>query len=491
MLNVQKICKSYNDKTILDGVSLAVNRGEIVALIGENGTGKTTLLKIILGEIQPDSGAVNLHGETVGYVAQELEESGDAVQAFSPDTPAWRIKYALGLVGLDTLKLSARTDKLSGGQRTRLSLARVLTHEPEPDYLLLDEPTNNLDSDGIKWLEQFISSYKGGILLVSHDRAFINKVADRVVEIERGTLKQYGGNYDFYKEQKAVEWQAAIDEYGKFADEKKRLSKLRNQKASQMQSVSGKKFDKIKYEDKMTIFSFNKDNSQKGLGRQLRSIDSRLQQLGEVEKPEKTKEYQVRIQGEPVARHKSIVKLIGIRKAYDRELFAGINFELRGNERVHLKGANGSGKTTLLKIIANVIKPDSGDIEVGAGVRVGYFSQDVDGLDYTLSGFANLQSVNNDSTAIYAQARSLGLLAEDLKRRPSQLSRGQQAKLGFAKLLLAANNLLILDEPTNHLDIATKERLESALQNYAGAILVASHDKYFLQAIGITATRHI
>lgn len=484
MFTLQHIHKSFEDKIILNDISFAVNPGEVIALIGENGAGKTTLLKVILGELQPDTGTVSMHHENIGYVPQEASLGSAIKDSFEAGTEEWQIDYALELVGLDKKPKNTKVSHLSGGQKTRLAFAKVLASEPTT--LLLDEPTNNLDRSGLVWLEQFIKSFRGSIVLVSHDRSFINRVATKVVELHNGKLTQYGGDYDFYKAQKEIERQTELAEYEQFMDEKKRLTRLRNQKASMMQQTSGERYDRLKGIPKMA-FNAQKNAAQRSFGKQLKAIDSRLEQLDEIERPESVKNYKVALAGD-VPSSKLIIKLENIHKSYGSPVLSAVGIEIRGDERLHISGPNGSGKTTLLKIAAGLMKPDVGEVVIGAGVGVGYFSQDVDGLDYKLTGFENLQLSEASSTAIYREARSLGLTEKDLRKKPSELSRGQQAKLGFAKLLLASNQLLILDEPTNHLDIPTRERIEAALQNYDGAMLVASHDEYFLQQIEISRT---
>ncbi len=486
MLSSQHIHKSYEKKSVLEDINFAVNPGEVTALIGENGAGKTTLLKIILGEIQPDSGTVRLHNEVVGYVPQEPLGEDLVRDCFDKTVEQWRIDYALEIAGLASLPSNIEIESLSGGQKTRLALARVLASNQEPTILLFDEPTNNLDVDGLKWLESFIKSFKGGIIIVSHDRIFINKVATKVIELDKGKLKQYGGDYDFYKAQKEIERQTKIAQYERFIDEKKRLLKLYSQKANQMRSTSSQRYDRRMGVPKIS-FNSSRNAAERNTGQQLRALNSRTERLEEVDRPESIKRYKVDLDGQ-TTQNKLILRLKNIRKTYYSTLFSNFDLEIRGKDRVHIKGTNGCGKTTLLEIAAGLLEPDLGEVQRGVNVRIGYFSQDVEGLDYDRTGLENLRATEAGNTTIYREARRLGLSEQDLKKKPTSLSRGQQAKLGFAKLLLGANHLLILDEPTNHLDIPTRENIEAALRGYEGAILTASHDEYFLQQIGIHHT---
>lgn len=482
MFALQHIHKSYKDKLVLDDISLSVNAGEVIALIGENGAGKTTLLKIMLGELKPDSGTVSLHHQVVGYVPQEAEPKGIIQDGFGNQTENWKVDYALSIVELEGAPKTRTVASLSGGQKTRLALAKVLAKDPEPTMLLLDEPTNNLDADGLLWLEQFIKNFKGGIILVSHDRNFINKVATSIIELHKGTLKQYGGSYDFYKQQKEIEYQTELAKYESNVEERKRLEKAIKTQSDKSQHAH--KHIKRNDNDKCQRDFFRNRVTVK-LGQNAKMLQGRLEQLEEIEKPETSKDYSFKIGGS-VPPTKLILRSNDLVKDYGDKTLIYPDLEIRGTERLNIKGANGSGKTTLLKITAGSLAPDSGSIVLAQSIKIGYFSQDVNGLDYNLNNFENLEITGASSTAIYREARSLGLDENDLRKKPDELSRGQQAKLSFAKLLLFKNQLLILDEPTNHLDLPTREKIESALANYRGAMLIASHDKYFIKTIKVT-----
>lgn len=484
MFALQHIHKSYRDKPVLEDVSLSVSPGEVIALIGENGAGKTTLLNVILGSLKPDSGSVVLHHEVVGYVPQEAEAVGTIQDSFDISVEEWKADYALSLVGLESVPKSRAITDLSGGQKTRLALAKVLATEPEPTVLLLDEPTNNLDADGLVWLEQFIRDFKGGIVLVSHDRNFINKVATSIVELRKGKFKQYGGDYDFYKHQKEIGYQTELAKYESNVEERKRLEKAIKAQSDKSQRIH--KNIKRPDNDKAQRDYFKNRLTVK-FGQNAKMLQGRLEQLDGVKKPEYIKNYAIKLSGS-VPPTKLIVRAESVTKKYENKELTYPNFEIRGTERLLIQGINGSGKTTLLKMLAGLTKSTNGEITFGHSIKYGYFSQDVSGLDDSLTNFENLEITGANSTAIYGEARSLGLDESELKKKPNELSRGQQAKLSFAKLLLTQNQLLILDEPTNHLDIPTSEKIETALQNYQGAMLVASHDKYFCRQIGIQST---
>jgi len=480
MLTLQQIQKSFDDKLVLDNVSLSVNTGEVVALIGENGSGKTTLIEIMTGNIKPDSGEVNRYNEIIGYVPQDVI-LGTTVQESFGNIEDWRIDYALSLVGMLNISKSMLVANLSGGQKTRLSIAKILSSDESPTTLLLDEPTNNLDSQGIAWLQTFIKTFNGSVLVTSHDRSFINHVATVVLEIHHGKIKQYRGNYDFYYQQKQIERSSELKLYQQNIEEKNRLKRLKNQKYSMVTEVTNERFDKIKHESKAG-FHNSKNTAQNNLGKQLKSLDSRLERIESIQKPDRREDYKINLLGE-INSSKLLLRLENISKSFNKIVLNNINLEIRGKNRILVKGFNGSGKTTLLKIAAGLILPDYGEVIVGNDVAIGYFSQDVYSLNHSISVLDNLLLSGQPTKHIFRSARSLGLNEDDMMKTPGTLSRGQQAKVAFTKMLLSPNHLLILDEPTNHLDIHTRESIETALQNYDGAILVASHDEYFISKI--------
>jgi len=476
--NLRHIYKSFPNSSVLEDVSLAINSGEVVALIGENGAGKTTLLEILRGELKPDAGSVQAIG-AIGYIPQEAVLGKTIKESFSAATLSWQIGYALERVGLGTKELSTLVSTLSGGQKTRLAFATVLAQDTEPSLLLLDEPTNNLDTEALVWLAGFIQSFGGAVLLVSHDREFVNSTATKIAELHSGRLTQYGGDYDFYHQQKELKQAAEQAHYQQNIEERNHLTKAITAQREKGKNTHEniKRSDNDKYQR-----DFFRNRVTNKFGQQARALEKRLGQLDDVERPEFSKDYKVVIGGE-VDRSKLVLQLNEIEKGFPKPVLEGVNLELRGSERVHVQGKNGSGKTTLLTITAGRVQPDNGEVTYGAGICVGYFSQDVDGLDHKTTGLKNLVKTEAPMTNIFRAARSLGLTVADLKKHVSELSRGQQAKLGIAKLLLASHHLLILDEPTNHLDIPTREQIESALQQYKGAILFASHDKYFAKKL--------
>ncbi len=477
--NLRHIYKSFPNKAVLEDVSLSISPGEVLALIGANGAGKTTLLEILRRELKPDAGSIQTSG-AIGYVPQEAVLGMTIQESFSPTTESWQISYALERVGLGDNELSAQVSTLSGGQKTRLAFATVLAQDPEPSLLILDEPTNNLDAEGLVWLANFVRSFDGAVLLVSHDREFVNKTANKVAELHNAKLTMYGGDYDFYRQQKELEEAAAVARYQQNIEERHALNRaIRDQREKGKHTHEHMK----KRNDHDTAQrDFFKNRVTNKFGQQARALEKRLDQLEDVERPEFAKDYRIVLGGE-VDSGKLVLSLSEICKGFAKPVLKDIDLEIRGGERVQVQGQNGSGKTTLLTIAAGRSKPDIGEVTYGTGISVGYFSQDVDGLDHGTTGLENLTATESQMTNIFREARSLGLTDTDLKKPVNELSRGQQAKLGFAKLLLASHHLLILDEPTNHLDIPTREQIEVALSKYRGAILFASHDKYFAKKL--------
>ncbi len=476
--NLRHIYKSFPNKSVLEDVSLSISPQEVVALIGANGAGKTTLLEILRGELMPDAGSVQAFG-AIGYVPQEAILGKTIQQSFSATTQSWQINYALERVGLSDKELNTPVSTLSGGQKTRLAFAAVLAQDPEPSLLLLDEPTNNLDAEGLVWLSDFVRTFDGAVLLVSHDREFVNKTATKIAELHNAKLTMYGGDYDFYRQQKELEQASAVALYQQNIEERSHLAKAIS--AQRENSKHAHEHFKSSDNDKMQNHYFKNRVTVK-YGKQARMLEKRLDQLEEIERPESSKNYRIVLGGE-VDSDKMVLRLEDICKAYPELVLNKVSLEIRGGERVHVQGKNGSGKTTLLTIAAGRVPNDSGEVNYGHGISVGYFSQDVDGLDHATTGLENLMVTEAQMTNIFREARSLGLADTDLKKLVSELSRGQQAKLGFAKLLLGSHHLLILDEPTNHLDIPTREQIEAALQQYKGAVLFASHDKYFAKKL--------
>ena len=486
MIRVNNLSFELFAEPLFEKVSFTIKRGDKIGLVGPNGAGKTTILKIILDQLEPDEGSVKIENEKLGYLSQELPfQPNDTVGGFLGFSDKAKIQNALSKVSLNapvsfsvngeqkqiraTEKLdeSFRVSSLSGGQKTKLALAKILL--TRPTILILDEPTNHLDFRGLEWLEKFVNGYSGGVLVISHDRRFLDNTVNKILELDRvnNRFAEYSGNYTDYmisKEKQIARWD---DEYEKQQKHKQRLEQwltLKRQEAS----MGG---DRKK-------------------GKQIRAMEKRLQRevySDELKKPKTEKAIKNLDFGGSVHSDKLILRLENICKKFgNKEVLKGVSFELRGKDHVLLRGENGSGKTTIIKIINGLIKPDSGEIKFGKSVNLGYFAQEHEVLDFEKNieeeflSTPRLKKLDKDSRKILGAFLFSG---SDVFKKVSSLSLGERVRLIFAKLTNQQNELLVLDEPTNHLDIFSREAIEDALTDYDGAILMVSHDRYFLDKI--------
>lgn len=498
-IKVQKLCKSFGVRDIFSDVTFELRRGERIGLIGANGAGKSTLLKCLMGEEDYDSGVFTVsEGETIGYLQQDiafdgavtlrraitdawqdvldaerqLAETEKAMQA-RPDDEDLMNKYArlqerfewlggyeyeamsrkivsgLGF-GADDLDRPVR--EFSGGQKTRVNLAKALVRRP--DYLFLDEPTNHLDMDMLEWLEGYLVSYGGGILIVSHDRYFLDRVATGIIELEQGRIRQYKGNYSRYAVQKKEQRKALEKAY------KKQQEHIRETEEYIRKYKAGIK------------------------AKQARGRQSQLSRLERIELTPEEETLRFRFAPAEECGQKVLVLDHICGGAGGRRLFENLSLLLRRGESAALIGPNGTGKTTLLRLIMGEIDADSGFVTLGSRVRIGYFAQEHTDLH---GAWTVLEEIMNDFAFGEDEARSvLGRFlfqGDDVFTVIDSLSGGEQARLALLKLFLQGPNFLILDEPTNHLDIPTREVLEQALQEFGGTYLVVSHDRYFLDKI--------
>lgn len=485
MISVADLSKSFHEKEILNNVSFSLKNNEVVGLVGKNGVGKSTLLKILMGEIKADAGKIETGGEIIGYLPQFFDFGDQTIEDFLQQNDSlleYKIDKVLGLLGLSKVNRNQKANELSGGQKTRLYLASVLLQEPT--FLVLDEPTNNLDLDGLLWLEDFIKQFKGCVFLTSHDRAFLDNTVDQILEMDGGKVKSYGGNYTFYREKKLEEAKAYLQKYKQNIDEIKRLEELIIEKQNRIQKLAK---DKGRDHERFEKGFFQNRATKKAAGSKG-GLESRLTRIEKLEKPKNGINYPFGFVG-ATPNDKFIVGVKNLSKEFSgREIIQDVSFSVIGHQHVWLAGANGSGKSTLLNIILGNLLPDDGGIALGADVSMGYFSQDIENFDLEKTGVEELRSLGIPEPECFKAAAALHLSATDLKKQIKELSRGQIAKLGFVKLLMSSNQLLILDEPTNHLEIETREEIEEALKGYLGAILIASHDRYFLEEIGIDRT---
>lgn len=460
ILNAEKISKTYGEKVLFDKVVLGVNKGDKIGVIGVNGTGKSTFLKIIAGIEEPDAGEiVSGRGVTVSYLAQAPQfNSGDTIVGYvikdknnASEAEAKTILTKLGITDFD-----AAINTLSGGQRKRIALARTLVSPAE--VLILDEPTNHLDSDMVIWLEEYIKKFKGELIMVTHDRYFLDNVTNRIVELDGGKLYGYDTNYSGFLELKTQR------EEMERATEAKRANILRRelewirrgcQARSTKQQARIDRYEDMKEASRQARASFEN----KAL--EMNSVSTRL--------------------GKKTIELSDICKSFGEKKVIDDFTYIFLR-----DDRIGIIGKNGCGKSTLMKIITGNLKPDSGSVEIGDTVRIGYFMQENEPLDEKMTVLEFVRSIGEYVTTATGKATASQMCEKFLFGPKSQwtpiskLSGGEKRRLYLLSVLMSAPNVLILDEPTNDLDIETLEILEDYLDGFAGIVIVVSHDRYFL-----------
>ena len=460
ILNAEKISKTYGEKVLFDKVVLGVNKGDKIGVIGVNGTGKSTFLKIIAGIEEPDAGEiVSGRGVTVSYLAQAPQfNPGDTIVGYvikdknnASEAEAKTILTKLGITNFD-----AAINTLSGGQRKRIALARTLVSPAE--VLILDEPTNHLDSDMVIWLEEYIKKFKGELIMVTHDRYFLDNVTNRIVELDGGKLYGYDTNYSGFLELKTQR------EEMERATEAKRANILRRelewirrgcQARSTKQQARIDRYEDMKEASRQARASFEN----KAL--EMNSVSTRL--------------------GKKTIELSDICKSFGEKKVIDDFTYIFLR-----DDRIGIIGKNGCGKSTLMKIITGNLKPDSGSVEIGDTVRIGYFMQENEPLDEKMTVLEFVRSIGEYVTTATGKATASQMCEKFLFGPKSQwtpiskLSGGEKRRLYLLSVLMSAPNVLILDEPTNDLDIETLEILEDYLDGFAGIVIVVSHDRYFL-----------
>ncbi len=503
VLACNNISKSFGMDEIIKNASFHIEEREKAAIVGINGAGKTTLLRIIMGEYQADSGEVIIAKDrTIGYLAQHQKLSGDntiydellsvkkdiieleqkirrlelemhskegveletVMEAYSKSTHQFELQngYAyksevvgvLKGLGFDESDFEKKMNTLSGGQKTRVALGRLLLSKP--DIIMLDEPTNHLDMNSIAWLENYLVNYDGSVIIVAHDRYFLDKVVTKVIEVERGIVSVFSGNYSDYAAKKKQLMDAKLKEYY-------------NQQRD------------IKHQDEVIakLKSFNREKS-------IKRAESREKLLDKIEVIDKpiTEQETMHFKLEPAKESgNDVLSVEGLSKAFGgNRLFDNVSFEIKKGEKVALIGNNGTGKTTILKIINHIIDADAGKVKLGANVEIGYYDQEHNVLHMDKTAFDEIGDAYPDmtNTQIRNMLACFLFTGDDVFKKISDLSGGERGRVSLAKLMLSNANFLILDEPTNHLDIMSKEILESALNRYTGTVLYVSHDRYFI-----------
>jgi ATPase subunit of ABC transporter with duplicated ATPase domains len=506
MISFSNISKQYGKQLIFVDASFQLNPGEKVGLVGPNGSGKTTLFRMVVGEEEPDDGEVSVPKRlTIGYFRQDVEEmsgrpvldeaiagSGrigdlhheledlqkgledpsrldemDQILArfgevqeeyehlggYSLEAQAREVLHGLGF---SDNQIDGDVGALSGGWKMRVALARVLLGRP--DVLLMDEPTNHLDIESIIWLEQFLKSYPGALLMTSHDREFMNRIVSRIAEINAGEIITYSGNYDFYERERAIQdanLQAAFTrQQAMLAKEQRFIDRFRTHAAKAAQ------------------------------------VQSRIKALDKIEKVELPRKRQV-VKFEfrvPPRSGDQVAVIEDLHKSYGTQtIYRGFNLTIRRGERWAVMGRNGAGKTTLLKMIAGASEPDGGSVTLGASLTMGYFAQQaLDVLDPDLTIIEQLQRdfPQDGIGSLRTLAGAFQFSGDDVDKRIGALSGGEKSRLAMARMLYNPPNFLVLDEPTNHLDLATKEMLVEALKDFEGTMIFVSHDRTFLRGLG-------
>ena len=505
MIRIDNISKQNGHQILFIEASAALHKGEKIGLVGPNGAGKTTLFRMIAGTEQPDEGQVSVdRGLTIGYFSQDVGEmSGHSavaevmegagpvsavaaelkeleaamtdpdragemdeilerygeVQARFEELDGYaldaRAREVLSGLGFSQEMMDGDVGNLSGGWKMRVALARILLMRP--DGMLLDEPSNHLDLESLIWLESFLKGYEGALLMTSHDREFMNRVVNKVIEIDGGGLTSYSGDYEFYAQQRAM-------------NEKQQQAQFERQQAMLAKE--------IKFIERF-----------KARASHAAQVQSRVKKLDKIERVEPPKRRQAIAfdfmppprSGDDVASLKSVHKSYGSKRIYE-----GLDFHIARTERWCVLGINGAGKSTLLKLVTGSTEPDDGTVTVGGSVKMGYFAQHaMDLIDGERTVFEELDY--SFPQAGQGQLRTLagcfGFSGDDVEKRCRVLSGGEKARLVMAKMLFDPPNFLVLDEPTNHLDIATKEMLIAALSRYEGTMLFVSHDRHFLAAL--------
>jgi ATPase subunit of ABC transporter with duplicated ATPase domains len=505
MIRLDNISKQIGHQILFIEASAALQKGEKIGLVGPNGAGKTTLFRMITGEELPDEGQVAVdRGVTIGYFSQDVGEMsgrsavsevmdgagpvsavaaelreleaamGDParaddmeaiierygeVQARFEELDGYalegRAREVLSGLSFSQEMMDGDVGALSGGWKMRVALARILLMRP--DAMLLDEPSNHLDLESLIWLEQFLKGYEGALLMTSHDREFMNRIVNKIVEIDGGSLTTYSGNYEFYEQQRAL-------------SEKQQQAQFERQQA-------------------MLAKEINFIERFKARASHAAQVQSRVKKLEKIERVEPPRRRQaVSFDFLPAPRSgEDVVSLKNVQKGYgSRNIYEGFDFQVRRRERWCVMGINGAGKSTLLKLVAGSTPPDNGMVTLGGSVKMGYFAQHaMDLLDGERTVFESLEDSfpQAGQGSLRALAGCFGFSGDDVEKKCRVLSGGEKARLVMAKMLFDPPNFLVLDEPTNHLDMATKEMLITALSQYEGTMLFVSHDRHFLAAL--------
>jgi ATP-binding cassette subfamily F protein 3 len=519
ILNINNLKKEYGIETVLKNFSLNVNQGESVALIGPNGSGKTTIFRIITDQEYFSEGTVSIRNDIeIGYldqlpdfkaeltIYQELEKVFEAVkkqikemkrleekiahhgervdesEIHSDNLEATMREYSLlqrkfekGVgyeyqskirqvaagMGFDEEEIQEKTlDQLSGGEKTRVGLAKLLLMEP--DLLLLDEPTNHLDLKSVEWLENYLNSYQGSLLIISHDRYFLDNTIERIVEIKNGKNEDYSGNYSYYQKERKRRYEQRLREY---KNQQKKIKDLE---------------DAI---EQLYIWGRSRDSEK--MFKRAKAMEKRLERIDRIEKPRlKGKKMKLELDAD-IRGGDDVLFVENLTKSFEElTLFKDLNFELHRSDKAAIIGDNGTGKSTILRIIMGEITADQGSFKIGTNIYPAYYRQEFEGFrpeDDLITALQRETAVTNSKAR--DMLASFLFTGEDVFKKVHQLSGGEKSRLRLLQLMSGNYNFLILDEPTNHLDLASREVLEDALKDYPGTVLIVSHDRYFLDKV--------
>ena len=502
LLSVNGLGLEFGSAEIFSNMTFNINAGDRVALVGVNGAGKTSLLRILSGDLDHSSGRVNKSGNLrIGYLPQQISQfpggalleavcagSGDGADALSREEELHSILEKEGTTNASVLaELAKVQDKIhsteaynleskaqavlsglgfskedldkdladfSGGWKMRAMLAAILLNNP--DLILLDEPTNHLDLDARLWLEEFLRRFKGAAWIISHDPTFLDRVTNRVVEIEFGNMKTWGGNYSFYVKEKLVQAALMQKQARKVDDEREKLERF----VRKFKATESKRF-------------------------QVRSREKMLEKLEAVATYKSPKRMAIQPPEVPRSGTK-VLQMVNVSKAYDKTVFAGVNLEIQRGDRIGIVGKNGGGKSTLSRLFANIEDPTSGELTKGTGVKIGYYSQEIDlqlNEKHTVLQHVHSISPARSEREIRSYLGRYLFTGDDVMKPVSVLSGGEVSRLALAGILIMPTNFLILDEPTNHLDIFSRDVLQEALKNYKGTLVLISHDEKLLSAL--------
>ncbi|WP_252250792.1 ABC-F type ribosomal protection protein CplR [Clostridium sp. ZBS13] len=462
LIKLDKVKKYYGDRLILDICNLEILENDKIGIVGENGAGKTTLIKVILGEVAPDEGKVFL-SNSYSYISQSEECSGE---------------YQGGKIKKIIKSPDNYDGFLSGGEKMKIKINKALN--VQSSILIADEPTANLDTNSIKNIEKIISEYKGSLLLVSHDREFLDKLCNNILEIENGKVKLYKGNYSKYIKLKAEEREAEQREYHRYIAEKKRLEKAIIGKENNRDSI--RKTPKRMGNSEARLHKMGNQRSKKSLDGNIKSLKSRINHLEEKEKPNAIKEIRIKINKGKEMHSKTVIEVRNLNLYLNNEILINdCNFKIKNGEKVAITGANGCGKTTLIK---KIIKNNTESIRLSQDISIGYFDQSQDILHANKSILDNIKlNSSYDETFIRTNLDGFGFKGDSVYKNVSTLSGGEKVKCALCKNILSDNNTLILDEPTNYLDIKSIEALEIAIKNTEKTVLIVSHDRKFISNV--------